>query len=151
MFENLNIQKKIFASPCLGSTLDESVFVPTSSPTPTRRASPTTSAPPSKPTYSGRKAKRGEALLDDQGFVDYKKKKIELEVEILECQVREISEKAVIEKHLLSQQLEESAARTQLLSQQLEESAARTSYFKAATKAIHLKIGDPQDQSFNEE
>ena len=82
--------------------------------------------PPIRPTYSGRKAKRGEALLDDEVFVDLKKKKIELELAVIESQKR-------------------------LLGQQFEESAARTSYFKAATRAINLKLGEPFDFSLNEE
>ena len=56
---------------------------------------------------------------------------------ILEYQAKEIAEKSELEKRLLAQQF--------------EESAARTSYFKAATKAINLKIGEPFDHSFNED
>ena len=93
--------------------------------------------PPIRPTYSGRKAKRGEALLDDEVFVDFKKKKIELELAVIESQARDIAEKTALEKRLLGQQF--------------EESAARTSYFKAATRAINLKLGEPFDFNLNEE
>ena len=114
---------------------NDSSLSPTS--TPTTVSATTPRAPPGNPTYSGRKAKRGEALLDDPFFVDFKKRKIELELSILESQEREINEKFVLEKRLLAQQF--------------EESSARTNYFKAATKAINLKIGEPLDQSINED
>ena len=114
--------------------LSQEALSPTPTSTPSTR---TTTVPPPRPTYSGRKAKRGEALLDDQDFVNLKKRKIELELVILETQVKDISEKSALEQRLLAQQF--------------EESAARTSYYKAATRAVHLKTGEPFDQSFNED
>ena len=116
--------------------LQDSFVITASAPpstTPTTAAANPSVAPPSRPTYSGRKAKRGEALLDDPTFVDFKKRKIELEMTILESGI----EKSGLEKRLLAQQI--------------EESAARTSYFKAATQAINLKIREPLDCSFNED
>lgn len=119
-------------------TLQDSIIGLTSTPSTRSLSSASQSvAPPSKPTYSGRKSKRGEALLDDQNFVDFKKSKIQLELSILESQSKEIVEKSELEK--------------QLLAQQIKESAARTSYFIAATKAINLKICEPFETSLNED